>query len=75
MKNWFKFTKTTRLVKQIIATTALGELIKEGDDVYFINSDKQKVVGKIKRRENGTLFFHNIDFEIKDYQNLKKEVN
>lgn len=59
--------------KQKTATLFNGSKVKEWDKVSFINSDNEKCTGKIKRRKNGTLFFWNSDFKIKDYQNAIKE--
>ena len=65
--------KLTQIFKQRKATLYNGEVVRLGDRVSFISSDKEKIVGYIARRKDGTLFFHNISFDIKDYHNLKKE--
>lgn len=49
-----------------------GEEVKEGDEVSFVNSDGEECIDKIRRRDDGTLFFWNNQFEIKDYQNARK---
>jgi len=72
------------LFREKQVTTYLGEIVKEGDIVYFISSDRQIITGTIERRKydyihpftkkilkKGTLAFHNFSFEITDYQNLK----
>jgi len=64
--------KLTQIFKQRKATLYNGEVVKFGDKVSFINSDKVKIYGIIKRRKDGTLFFHNNCFDIKEYRNLKK---
>jgi signal peptidase I len=59
-----------------------GKEVKEGDTVYFIDSDKNKREYKIKRRmynykhsereeilKKGTLFFCNATFQPSDYRN------
>ena len=63
-----------------------GQKVKEGDKVYFINSDNVKCEGLIERRtfdcvhsdtkkklKKGTLYFWNNSFEPSDYKNLTKE--
>ena len=59
-----------------------GKEVKEGDNVYYINSDKKRCEFKIERRlynykhsereeilKKGTLFFCNATFQPSDYQN------
>jgi hypothetical protein len=71
--NWLQ--KTTILYN--------GQKVKEGDLVYFTNSDGVRCEGKIQRRlfdcihsdtkeklKKGTLFFWNNTFKISDYKNL-----
>jgi len=61
-----------------------GQKVKEGDKVYFINSDGEKCEDIIKRRQfdcihadtqeklkKGTLFFWNNKFKPSDYTNLR----
>lgn len=62
-----------RLFKQRKTKTFLGEIVRCGDQLSFINSDGEKCKGKVQRRKNGTLFFWNNQFEISDYENAKKE--
>ena len=60
-----------------------SKTFKEGDRVYFINSDGERCEGVIKRREfdclhgytrerlkKGTLFFWNNCFKLSDYKSL-----
>ena len=57
-----------------------GKEVKEGDKVYFINSDRKRIEGTIQRRQSdcrhaetgellkkGTLFFWNNTFNPSDY--------
>jgi len=64
--------KITQIFKQRKTTLYNGEVVRFGDSVSFINSDKEEVFGTIQRRKDGTLFFHNNGFDIKEYHNLKK---
>ena len=48
-----------------------GTIVREGDIVGFIGSDRYLIKGEISRRPNGTLYFHNITYEISDYHNLR----
>ena len=69
--------------KEKTTTLANGQKVKEGDKVYFINSDGLKSEGMIQRRtfdcthsetkeklKKGTLFFWNNTFKPSDYENL-----
>ena len=71
------------LFKEKTTTLHNGSKVKEGDNVYFINSDGVKCEGKIQRRhfdcihsdtkerlKKGTLFFWNNSFKPSDYRNL-----
>lgn len=49
-----------------------GQIVREGDFVSFINSDKKVCTDKIKRRSDGTLFFWNSSFDIIEYTNAVK---
>lgn len=49
-----------------------GEKVRENDFVVFFNSDGIECVNEIKRRDDGTLFFWNANFEISDYRSAKK---
>ena len=60
-----------RLFKQRKAKLIDGTIVRFGDIVSFVNSDRRVVEGPIRRRPNGTLYFHNISFEISDYPTLK----
>ena len=72
-----------RLFKEKTTTLYNGQKVKEGDKVYFINSDGVKCEGQIERRlfdcvhsdtkeklKKGTLFFWNNSFKPSDYRNL-----
>jgi hypothetical protein len=61
-----------KLFQQRKAFLANGTEIKEGDEVSFVNSDGIKCTDKIKRREDGTLFFWNNGFSIEDYSSAEK---
>jgi hypothetical protein len=61
-----------KLFQQRKAFLFNGEEVKEGDEVSFVNSDGKECIDKIRRRKDGTLFFWNNQFEIKDYQNARK---
>ena len=71
------------LFKEKTTTLANGQKAKEGDKVYFINSDGVRCEGLIERRlfdcthsetnekmKKGTLFFWNNSFKPSDYKNL-----
>jgi hypothetical protein len=71
------------LFKQRKTTLYNGQKVKEGDKVYFINSDGVKCEGLIERRlfdcvhsdtnerlKKGTLFFWNNSFKPSDYRSL-----
>lgn len=64
--------KLTQIFKQRKATLVNGEVVRFEDMVSFINSDGGEVKGKIERRTDGTLYFFNNRFDIKDYTNLRK---
>ncbi len=61
-----------KLFQQRKAFLANGTDVREGDEVSFVNSDGVKCTGKIKRREDGTLFFWNTSFNIDDYVSAEK---
>jgi hypothetical protein len=63
-----------KLFQQRRASLANGTEVKEGDEVSFVNSDGIKCTDKIKRREDGTLFFWNQAFDIKDYISAEKAI-
>ena len=48
------------------------DVVVEGNLVSFIDSDHIERVGRISRRPDKTLYFYNIDRDIKDYQNAKR---
>ena len=60
-----------KLFKQRKARLADGTIVRYGDIVSFISSDRIVVEGPIRRRPDGTLYFHNNGFEISDYPTLK----
>lgn len=62
-----------KLFQQRKAFLANGTEVREGDKVSFVNSDGIKCTDKIKRREDGSLFFWNTTFEINDYASAEKE--
>ena len=49
-----------------------GDVVREGNLVSFIDSDHIERVGRISRRPDKSLYFYNIDRDIKDYQNAKR---
>jgi glucan-binding YG repeat protein len=59
-----------RLFQQKTITLGNGQKVKKDDKVYYIDSDGVKRTGKIERRKNGTLYFHNSNFEVTDYFSL-----
>lgn len=61
-----------KLFQQRKAFLYNGTVVREGDEVSFVNSDGVKCTDKIKRREDGTLFFWNTTFNISDYVSAKK---
>ena len=61
-----------KIFQQRKAFLANGTEVREGDEVSFINSDGVKCTGKIKRREDGTLYFWNTTFNICDYYSATK---
>ena len=61
-----------KLFQQRKAFLANGTEVREGDEVSFVNSDGVKCTDKIKRREDGTLFFWNAEFSIQDYKSAIK---
>lgn len=61
-----------RLFKQNKAFLASGTEVREGDEVSFVNSDGIKCTDKVRRREDGTLFFWNSTFKIGDYVSAEK---
>ena len=61
-----------KLFQQRKAFLANGTEVKEGDEVSFVDSDGIKCTDKIRRREDGTLFFWNSGFSIDDYASAKK---
>lgn len=61
-----------KLFQQRKAFLFNGTEVKEGDAVLFVNSDGIKCTDKIKRREDGTLFFWNTAFNINDYASAEK---
>lgn len=63
-----------KLFQQRKAFLANGTEVKEGDEVSFVNSDGIKCTDIIKRREDGTLYFWNNGFAIKDYISAKKSI-
>ncbi len=65
-----------KIFKQRYAKLFSGERVKAGDKVSFIDSDGVKRIGFIQYDPNNRkrLFFWNSAFEIKDYQNAKKEI-
>jgi hypothetical protein len=58
------------LFKQRKAKLVNGTIVREGDIVSFIGSDKDVIEGPIMRRPNGKLYFHNNSYEISDYPTL-----
>ena len=64
--------KLTQIFKQRKAALCNGEVVRFGDMVSFISSDGVEIKGNIGRRPDGTLYFHNTRWEIKDYPTLKK---
>ena len=48
-------------------TLVNGEKVKEGDLVAFINSDGERCESRIKARPDGSLYFWNAEYELKDY--------
>ena len=60
-----------KLFKQRKARLADGTIVRKGDIVEFLSSDKVIIQGEIKRRPDGTLYFHNNRWEISDYPTLK----
>jgi hypothetical protein len=63
----------TKIFKQRKANLFNGATIRFGDKVSFINSDGEKCVSKIGRRDDGTLYFWNTSASITDYRNAIKE--
>jgi len=61
-----------RLFKQRKAKLANGDTVKFGDTVTFTNSDGENCTSTIKRRRDGTLYYWNPLFEIKDYDSARK---
>jgi len=61
-----------KIFQQHKAFLANGTEVREGDEVSFVNSDGVKCTDKIKRREDGTLFFWNNTFNIDDYASAEK---
>ena len=59
-------------MKQRKAKLCNGQIVREGDQVSFINSDGCLCVNIIKRRDDKTLYFWNSRFDITDYRNAKK---
>ena len=49
-----------------------GQIVRYGDHISFRDSDGYLRVGKIKRRDDKTLYFWNSRFDITDYRNAKK---
>jgi hypothetical protein len=64
--------KLTQIFKQRKTTLVNGEVVKFGDMVSFISSDGIEIKGSIRRRSDGTLYFHNNRWEISDYPTLKR---
>ena len=64
--------KWTQVFKQRKAILVNGEVVRFGDMVSFISSDRVEIKGPIRRRPDGTLYFHNNRWEISDYPTLKK---
>lgn len=65
--------KHTKFFRQRKAKLFNGETVKKGDKVSFTNSDGRKCIGTISHRPDGTLFFWNPGFNIRNYQNAIKE--
>jgi hypothetical protein len=63
-----------KLFQQRKAFLANGTEVKEGDEVSFVNSDGIQCTDKIRRREDGKLYFWNTSFDIKDYISAKKSI-
>ena len=49
-----------------------GQIVIEGDQVSFIDSDGYLRIGTINCRDDKTLYFWNSRFDITDYRNAKK---
>lgn len=75
-----------KIFKQRKAELFNRQVVRKGDLVSFINSDKVKCTGKIERRKfdainirdrrilkKGTLYFWNANADIPDYRNAKLE--
>ena len=61
-----------KLFQQRKAFLSNGTEVREGDEVSFVNSDGTKCIDRIRRREDGTLFFWNSTFKIDDYVSAEK---
>ena len=59
--------------KQKSARLYNGQKVKKGDVVSFVNSDGEKCTDKIRRRNDGKLFFWNNGFDIKSYRSANKQ--
>jgi hypothetical protein len=64
--------KTTQIFKQKKATLCNGEVVRFGDMVGFMGSDGYEIKGNIGRKTDGTLYFHNNRYDLKDYPALHK---
>jgi hypothetical protein len=60
------------IFKQRTARLVNGEVVREGDQVAFMNTDYVLCHGVISRRSTGSLYFWNIDYELTDYPTLHK---
>lgn len=60
-------------INKVFEFLANGQKVFFGDDVEFINSDGERCIGKIERRElDGSLYFWNSMFPINSYHGARK---
>ncbi len=48
-----------------------GQLVKEGDWLVFENSDGAQCLGRVHRKADGSLWFWNNKFALKNYTNAR----
>ncbi len=61
-----------KLFQQRKAFLSNGTEVREGDEITLVNSDGIKCTDKIKRRDDGSLFFWNTTFNINEYVSAEK---